>query len=131
MKRIRPYIIALACLVVGTLIYLVCRTDILFVEWLHLDYIPITNIDIQNKFVYWLVYCLSDGLWYLALLIIQYNILLENSIYSRICAYVAVVLPFVIEILQSVHWISGTFDWLDIVTYLLTLILFLLCVKKS
>lgn len=131
MKRIRPYIIALTCLLLGTLIYLICRTDILFVELLHLDYIPINNINTQNKFVYWLVYCLSDGLWYLALLLIQYNVLLENSIYSRICAYVAVALPFIIEILQGIHWIRGTFDWLDIVTYLLTLILFLLCVKKS
>ena len=58
--------------------YLVCGI-------VHLDYIPINNINTQNKFVYWLVYCLSDGLWYLALLLIQYNVLLENSIYSRVC----------------------------------------------
>lgn len=131
MKRIRPYIIALACLLLGTLMYLICRTDILFVELLHLDYIPFRKINTENIFLYWFVYCLADGLWYLALLIVQYNILLKDSLYSRICAYVAVVLPFVIEILQGIHWISGTFDWLDILTYLLILTLFILCVKKS
>ena len=122
---------ALACLTAGAAMYALCRIDIVFIRFLRLDSLPHLSLNTMNPLVYWLVYCLPDGLWYLALLLVQHRIFLRDSLLSRCCLYLAVLLPFLIEGLQALHWISGTFDWWDILTYLFTLILFALCVRKN
>ena len=78
---------------------------------------------------YWLVYCLPDGLWYLALLLVQQQMVYAKSVVSRAIFAAAIALPFVLEGLQAARLIPGTFDYMDILTYLLTLILFI-CLKK-
>jgi len=125
------YWLALACLMAGAAMYALCRIDIVFIQFLGLDSLPHLSLNIRNPLVYWLVYCLPDGLWYLALLLVQYRMFRKDSFLSRCCLYMAALLPFVIEGLQALHWISGTFDWWDIATYLFTLILFVLCVRKD
>ena len=125
------YWLALACLMVGAMMYALCRIDIVFIRFLGLESLPHVSVDTANPLVYWIVYCLPDGLWYMALLLVQHKIVQRDSFLSRSCWYLAVLLPFVIEGLQALHWISGTFDWCDIATYLFTLILFVLCVRKD
>jgi hypothetical protein len=112
-------------------LYAAGRPHILFVEWMHLNVFPSIDWNRENPFLYWMFFCLPDGLWYFALLLIQYSIMNKKSLLSRLCTYLAVALPFVLEMLQSFQWIIGTFDWFDILTYLLILILFWLCVKKD
>lgn len=131
MSSTKTYIFALASLLAGAIIYITCRTHIIFVEWLHMDAFPSWQANTSNPFIYWLVFCLPDGLWYLALLLIQQRLLIKKSFISRICAITAVLSPFVIEWFQALHWMRGTFDWFDIITYLLILIIFLLCVKRN
>ena len=130
-SKTRIYLLALGCLVLGAMLYVCCRINILFVDWLHLNNALYVRLDDGNPFVYWVVYCLPDALWYMALLLVQHQILLRDSLVSRLCVWIAVLLPFGIEGLQACHWIGGTFDWYDMLTYLLTLILFCLCVRKS
>ena len=130
MQNTRACILSLICLLIGVFIYAFFRSDILFIEKLHIVSSPINTLDTSNPIVYWIVYCLPDGLWYLALLIVQYLLFIQESLISRICAVVAILLPFVIEILQALGWFSGTFDWYDMLTYILTLILFLYGKKK-
>lgn len=75
------------------------------------------------------VYCLPDALWYLALLLIQTIFNKEKGLLNRMLIIIAYSLPFLLEIFQYFNVIAGTFDWYDMLTYFLTLILFL-CVKK-
>ena len=130
MGRMKVYILAAACLIIGVLLYATCRTDIWFVHRLHLDILPHTTLDSQNPFIYWLIFCLPDGLWYMSLLILQQQLTQRKSVSSRICMYAAVVLPFLLEGMQAAGWLFGTFDYRDIITYLFTLILFL-CLREK
>jgi hypothetical protein len=63
------------------------------------------------------------------LLLIQQQIVRTKSVVSRALFAVAVALPFILEGLQAARLLPGTFDYMDILTYLFTLILFL-CLKK-
>lgn len=129
MRSLKAYIIASACLIVGALLYTLCRTDIWFVQMMHLDKLGAWHCPTDTPWGYWLVYCLPDGLWYLALLLIQQQIVRTKSVVSRALFAVAVALPFILEGLQAARLLPGTFDYMDILTYLFTLILFL-CLKK-
>ena len=131
MQNARSYGIALVCLLIGALVYIACRIDILFVQYLHLPALPAPTWNTDHPLVYWIVFCLPDGLWYFALLLVQYKFLQRDSSISRLCACTAVLLPFALEMLQALGCLRGTFDWYDIITYLFTLILFVLCVKKD
>lgn len=131
MLKAGPYIIASICLIAGALLYVTSRENILFLDLLNIHSAPSLSLKTGNPFMNWVVFSLPDGLWYWALLLIQSGLLNRKSFVSRLCMYVAVVLPFLIEVLQAYHLIRGTFDWIDIITYLFTLILFLLCVGKD
>ena len=130
MRGAKIYILAAACLITGVLLYATCRTDIWFVRQFHLDILPHTTPDTQNAFIYWLVFCLPDGLWYIALLLLQQQLTQRESVFSRICMYAAMALPFLLEGMQAIGWLPGTFDYRDIITYLFILILFL-CLRKK
>ena len=129
MRSLKTYVIAFACLVVGALLYALCRTDIWFVDSMHLNKIGAWHLPTDTVWGYWLVYCLPDGLWYLALLLVQQQMVYAKSVVSRAIFAAAIALPFVLEGLQAARLIPGTFDYMDILTYLLTLILFI-CLKK-
>ena len=124
--------VAIVLLLAGSLVYLLFRQDIIFLSWvnrdvLHMFQVPIDNDD--NLLVYLLRYCLSDGLWYASLLMSQVSFV-QCGRMNKLWFGVAVALPFLLEALQGWHCIAGTFDLYDIITYLITLLIFMLC-KKS
>jgi len=127
--------IALLLLVVGVGIYATCRQDVIFLapfrETKFLELIKI-NIHYQsgNYFTYFLLFCLADVLWYIALLLLQkqyYN----RSVANKILFYFAAALPFILEFLQYFKVIAGTFDIVDIIFYLLTFLIFLIIWKRN
>ncbi len=127
--------IALLLLITGSCIYATCRQDVIFLapfcKTKFLELIKI-NIQYQNKnvFSYFLLFCLPDVLWYIALLMIQipfYN----RSATNKILFYMAAVLPFVFEFLQYFKIFAGTFDITDIIFYLLTFLIFLIVWKRK
>lgn len=125
--------ISFLLLVLGALIYLVFRQDVLFLQWMDaevLEYIkvPVTHNE-GNPFSYLLLFSLADALWYAALLTIQLA-LCDGGAVGRWLFGLSIAFPFLFESMQWLGAIPGTFDWLDIVTYLLTLITFLLCQRK-
>ncbi len=130
MRSAKIYITAICCLTAGMLLYAVFRTDIWFVHQLGLDHFFHIHLNTDNPILYWLVYCLPDGLWYMALLLLQHRFTQKESLVSRWCLYAAVALPFLLEGMQAMGWLFGTCDYRDILTYLFTLILFL-CVRKK
>ena len=72
-----------------------------------------------------ILYNLPDGLWFYALLsslkVIWKDGLLTKGLYWLL--FVCIVVPFT-EILQLFHLLPGTFDWLDLLSYGLSFVLF-------
>lgn len=128
MSASKTYIIAILCLIIGAAIYALCRVDIIFLEVINDPFRLMKYSPSTSKAYYFIVYCLPDMLWYMSLLLIQHQ-LLTNLRASKIVLYIAIILPFILEGLQYLQIIPGTFDWWDTLCYLLTLILFL-CVKN-
>lgn len=129
LSRSKTYLIALSFLVIGAGIYAFFRMDIIFLNYFGDPFstikILLKDTILSNIFRY----CLPDALWYGALLLIQ-NKIASKHIISKILFYISVCLPFILEALQYYHVIPGTFDIIDIIIYLLTLILFL-CLQKK
>lgn len=120
-------------IIIGAIIYITSRYDIIFVRW-----IPITiintfreiSIDNNSLLEYVIIYCLPDGLWYGALLLVQMT-LMGKSVISRCIYWISIVLPFMWEILQIHDAISGTFDPMDILMYFIVLLLFITIQKHT
>ncbi len=122
--------ISLLFLLIGIGIYFVFRTPIRVFEILGIAQYQIVVLETQNPLNYFIVYCLSDALWYMALLLLQTCFLAGKGLLNRLLIIIAISLPFLLEVFQYFDIMCGTFDWYDILTYCLTLIFYLLCLKK-
>ena len=123
------FVVSIALLMIGTGIYFIFRTPIRVFEMLGITQYQIVVLETQNSFNYFLVYCSSDALWYMSLLLLQTFFLAGKGFVNRLLIIIAIILPFLLEMFQYFNIMCGTFDWYDILTYCLTLILFL-CLKK-
>ncbi len=123
------FVVSIALLMIGTGIYFIFRTPIRVFEMLGITQYQTVVLKTQNPFNYFLVYCFSDALWYMSLLLLQTYFLIGKGFLNRLLIIIAIMLPFLLEVFQYFDIMSGTFDWYDILIYCLTLILFL-CLKK-
>lgn len=124
-------LLSLLLLSLGAVIYIYMRHDIIFV--LNLPFEFRTQIPKEVCYgspKYLLIYCLPDALWYAALLFCQLA-LMSNFIVSKVILLTAIISPFVLELGQYVGLVNGTFDVLDILSYLLVLTFFILWYKRS
>lgn len=122
-------ILAVVCLLLGTGIYYFFRMPIIAFTKLHITQVEIQTVK-DNPFIYFLVYCLPDALWYMSLLLVQTLFFKEKGWLNRLLVGTAISLPFLLEAGQYLGFVSGTFDWYDILIYCITLILFL-CLRKT
>jgi len=114
-------------IIIGTIIYITSRHDIIFFRW-----IPISIIDTFREYSieshtflgYLIVYCIPDGLWYGALLLIQRTLMVKSFI-SRSMFWISAALPFIWEVLQILDPIPGTFDPMDLCIYSIILLFFM------
>ena len=120
---------SIALLIIGAGVYFIFRTPIRIFEMLGITQYQIVVLETQNSFNYFLVYCSSDALWYMSLLLLQTFFLAGKGFVNRLLIVIAIILPFLLEMFQYFNIMCGTVDWYDILTYCLTLILFL-CLKK-
>lgn len=127
---LRNVITAGILIVAGSIVYLFFRPNIILFNKLGVtDFLSGIQIEVnvsQNFFVYFLMYCLSDVLWYVALLILASTFYVKEVLVSKILFATMVLMPFVLELLQLARLLPGTFDWYDIVFYCITLIIFVL-----
>lgn len=127
---LRNVITAGILIIAGSIVYLFFRPNIILFNKLGVtDFLSGIQIEVNashNFFVYFLMYCLSDVLWYSALLILASTFYVREVLISKILFATMVLMPFILEFLQLVRLIPGTFDWYDIVFYCLTLIIFIL-----
>lgn len=120
-------------IVIGTFIYLYSRQDIIFFR-----FVPDCVLNSFKGFIhgptsmqqYVMFFCLPDGLWYGALLLFQ-SIFKITSFVSMIVFGISMALPFILELLQLIKFVPGTFDPLDMLTYFIVLIIFILCQKTK
>lgn len=119
----RCHLSAWLAVTMGGLIYLFFRPDIVAFEGIaqYTESIRL-KADSSSWPVYFFLYCLPDALWYWALLRLQFS-LIQQSESSKWIVRTAILLPFVWETLQYFGFCKGTFDWLDIFTYLTVLII--------
>jgi len=79
-------------------------------------FFPIFN----NNLPEWLLYNLPDGLWLYSLLFcISHIWLYDNSVYHFSWLLLTVTLCFTLEFFQQWEIIQGTFDWNDIISYII------------
>ncbi len=124
-------LLSLLLLSLGAVIYICMRQDIVFVLNLPFEFKAQTPKEVcYGSPKYLLIYCLPDALWYAALLFCQLA-LMSNFIVSKVILLIAIISPFVLELGQSVGFVYGTFDVLDIFSYLFVLIFFILWYKRS
>jgi len=127
--------IALLLLIVGAGIYATCRQNVAFLAPLHgTKFLEGIKIDVHyrsgNIFAYFLLFCLPDVLWYIALLLVQLPFY-HRSRMNKMLFYAAATLPFLFEFLKYIHVITGTVDRIDIVLYLFTFLFFLIVWKRK
>jgi hypothetical protein len=126
MKQI---LLASLFLVVGCFIYLAFRQDVVTAIIGRIEFLQFVRIDIndlsKNAWVYFLLYCLPDALWYISLLLFQDYTYIPMSKVSLLILVLSIASPFVLELLQYTGTMRGTFDKMDLLTYLLTLISFI------
>lgn len=128
------YAIASALVIIGVIIYALFRSDIIFLNVVSGQHEGILSLwavqHSSSPLVYFVVYCLPDAMWYAALLLTQYP-MRSMGLFNSILYWVGVAIPFALEGLQHFKLIPGTFDVADIITYILTYIIILQCLKQK
>ena len=134
MNKLQYILTGTSLFLIGCGIYAVFRQNVIFLQkFQHSIILQQIKIDVPydgSFFKYFFLFILPDMLWYSALLLIMIGLHQAGSYISRITLLIAVVSPFVFEVLQYYHCIAGTFDILDVLAYLLILLNLLLCIKK-
>lgn len=130
----KKFFIPFVLLLTGAFIYAIFRQDVVFLSKFSTYSLASIKVDIDYSTcilpTYLLIFCLPDALWYAALIIIQSE-LYEESTISKFILFISISLPFIYEAMQITGFVPGTFDWLDLLTYTLTLIITILCLKKQ
>lgn len=124
--------VSLVLLSAGCLIYLFFRDHIWFLEVFFgishgLFKCPATE---NSLLLYWLIYSLPDALWYAALIIMHrmFNI---SGMTGVVYSITVLTTPFILEFAQLAGVLWGTFDIIDVITYIITLIITYLCLRKT
>lgn len=122
-------LISLALLLLGVAIYVVFRNDVMFLQPVK-GYLP-NEVTFQlGVWGYLLVFNLPDALWYASLLMLQPNIFTDDG-KNKTITFAVFALPFLHEAAQAFKLVPGTFDWIDILFYALTLLIFITKWKKE
>ena len=131
--RIGKSILSLLILCTGGLIYIGFRNkSLLMFDWF--NYLGLTQqIDIfrsklNSEGVYgWVINSLPDGLWLFAYMFLVDAIWNgSKSISSFFFIYYLPFLALLSEFLQYIGLVPGVFDWLDVASYLLAILLFMI-----
>ena len=124
-------VIAIVLLLLGTGIYFYFRSPVKAFMVLHIAQKESLGFNTNYPLQYFAIYCLPDALWYMSLLIFQTFFFQEKGTVNRFLVGISICLPFILEMFQYFGIMSGTFDWYDILTYCITLILYLICLKNT
>lgn len=136
LTRIVKAMIGAASLTLGGLIYIQYRTDsLLMFDWFHglglTDYIENLRNNAQMPNVYgWVKYNMPAGLWVFAYMFVIDSIWGKdkNNVYMFFL-FVLPLLAIASELMQYVGMLPGTFDFMDLLSYVSSIFLFII-IKK-
>ena len=141
-KTKRTYYLELTaafCLLLGGSIYLIFRRRTLIM----FRYIPQKIISLldnvgknislhDNSFTSFIIYNLPAGLWTISYLLVMHTICSDMSKIQRMLwLYLLPSVLLLVEILQAFPFCRGTFDFIDILCYLIPIFVSLLIDKKN
>ena len=138
LTRILEAIIGVAVLVVGGLIYVRYRSEslIMFDCFRGLGLTEDienfrNNVEMPNVYG-WVKYNMPAGLWLFAYMFIIDSIWGKdkNNVY-RCFLYILPFLAIISEVMQYVGILPGTFDYMDLLSYILSIILFTIIKKEK
>lgn len=107
----------------GYVNYILFHPDSYFLSFFNLKFsvITISQTSLQNFFSG--QFC--DIAWCVSLYLII--VMLSEKMYLHLAdRFILLLLPFVTELLQKFQWMPGTFDWYDLMSYFIVLIIFIL-----
>lgn len=134
--RIAEATIGLVALTIGGLIYIRYRSEsLLMFDWFHnlglTDFIEDfrSNSDIPNVYG-WVKYNLPAGLWLFAYMFVIDAVWgKDKNLVSMYFLYVLPLLAVASEFMQLVGLLPGTFDFMDLISYMSAILLFVI-IKK-
>lgn len=124
--------------ILGGLLYILFRSDnLLMFKWFEYINIKKTIFLIRNNINFhpsdWIIYNLPDGLWLFSYTSLMINIWKNKMNYESI--FWIFIVPFIAilsEFLQLFNLISGTFDFIDLLFYILgTIIPIILYIRTN
>jgi hypothetical protein len=136
LSRIVEAAIGLVALVIGGLIYIRYRNEsLLMFDWF--QELRISNIigeyrvDVDKSSVYeWVKYNMPAGLWLFSYMFIIDSLWgNDNNAVYRCFLYVLPIMALVSELMQLFKILPGTYDFMDLFSYVLAILLFII-IKK-
>lgn len=133
-NRYTKLVIALLALTIGGIIYIGYRpTNLAMFNWFETlglsDIVELIRQEVQRyTFPYWIIYNIPAGLWLLSYMLIIdaiWDKQKENGITYILFTYSLAFFAIISELLQFANILPGTFDILDLLTYILTIFLFI------
>ena len=115
-------IAAFVSLLTGVANYFLFRPYILFFKWLNIEPAKSITVIHNNVYIFFNGY-FSDIAWCIALCLFTKALDGYNCLRSSDKIFILLT-PFVSEIAQYFSLIPGTFDWLDILSYIVVIITF-------
>ncbi len=144
MGKVKPFVLILKnpvqFLLLGLGIYVFFRSsEVYFNKWLLNQKL---GIDIQWIRTYtlqwvkflpdWFLYSLPDALWMISLGTLIYNIWKnELKVNLFIWSMITPIIAVTWEIAQGLKYINGTFDWIDILFYLMVTVIIIIKLKTT
>ncbi len=115
-------------LLIGFLIYFFFREDNLIYNNLFSSPIKI-NLDNNSSILIFLVYSFPNGLWSLSFSQLIFHIYKTKNLKIFLLSFSMACIGILIEILQLFSYLNGTFDYLDIFTYIMSILVIILIQK--
>lgn len=127
-RHIILVLVALICLFIGLINYLLFQQNIILVRLLHIEKIGNPLLIYNPILKHFFIGYFSDVMWCIALCLV--TVVLSELKYLNTAGKVLTLqLPFTLEAAQYFGIIQGTFDWLDILTYAIIVTAFSLLFK--
>lgn len=133
MARVWEATIGIVVLIIGGAIYVLYRNEhLLMFDWFQYlgisDYINRLRAEANGLSLYeWVKYSMPAGLWLFSYMFIIDSIWGKgsNALYKSFL-YVLPVLAILSELMQCIKILPGTFDIMDLISYVLAIIVFLI-----
>lgn len=134
--RISKSLAGVLLLIIGGMIYIIFRPDnLVMFSWFDgiglTPYIEYLRTEYGDISIYsWIKYNMPAALWLFSYIFIIDSIWgKEKSIIFSYFIYVLPILALLSELMQAINLLPGTFDYMDLASYLIAIIVFLILKK--